>query len=107
VDRRFHDRATEAEACGKRARSIAAQAGRHKPRLAEDDLFTFSVDKSVEEAKKGPRSCGEIAFLRLWSKNDTVVKVNKNNGLRFHFSSISQKRALPIVTERFFPRCAY
>jgi hypothetical protein len=25
VDRRFHDRTTEAEACGKRARSIAAQ----------------------------------------------------------------------------------
>ena len=64
VDRRFHDRTTEAEACGKRARSIAALAGRHKPQRVLADLFTFSVDKSVEEVKKGPRFCGEITFLR-------------------------------------------
>ena len=81
VDRRFHDRATEAEACGKRARSIAARAGRYKPRRAATDLFTFSVDKSVEEAKKGARFCGEITFLRPRSKNDTVVKHFKNNDL--------------------------
>jgi hypothetical protein len=81
VDRRFHDRDTEAEACGKRARSIAARAGRYKPRRAATDLFTFSVDKSVEEAKKGARFCGEITFLRPRSKNDTVVKHFKNNDL--------------------------
>ena len=81
VDRRFHYRATEAEACGKRARSIAAQAGRYKPQRAGTDLFTFSVDKSVEEAKKGPRFCGESAFLRPWSKNDTAINRFINNDL--------------------------
>ena len=64
VDRRFHDRTTEAEACGKRARSIAVQPYRYKPRRALNDQYTFSVDNSVEETKKGARFRCENGFLR-------------------------------------------
>ena len=64
VDQRFHDRTTEAEACGKRGRSIAAQPSRYKPRRALIDLCTFSVDNSVEETKKGARFRCENGFLR-------------------------------------------
>jgi hypothetical protein len=76
MDRRFHDRATEAEACAKRARSLSAPAGRYKPQGGLSDLFTFSVDNSVEEAKKEPRFRSEIAFLHSRSKNDTVINNN-------------------------------
>jgi hypothetical protein len=74
MDRRFHDRATELKACAKRARSLSAPAGRYKPRGGVFDLFTFSVDKSVEGAKKEARFRGEIDFLRTRSKNDTTIK---------------------------------